>query len=87
MFVDFGQLTISGIYALNAQSQCLFLLFEQELHVHVTYGFSDHVERLVLGIQSLEPLLFYFLPFVLHIGSEYLEFLHHHSFHKFLKIL
>ena len=38
----------------------LFLLLEEELDVHATYGISDHVEHLVLQIQSRVPPFFDF---------------------------
>ena len=63
------------------------LLLEEELDVHATYGFFDHVERLVLRIQSLLPHFFHFLPFVLRIDSEYLEILASSQLRNLLKIL
>ena len=42
----------------------LFLLLEEELDVHATCGFFDHVKRLVLRIQSHAPPFFHVLPFI-----------------------
>ena len=47
-----------------------------QIYIYIyIYGFSDHVKLLVLRIPSLAQPSFHFLPFVLHIESEYLEFL------------
>ena len=71
----------------SSRTVFLFLLLEGELDVHATCGFFDHVERLVLRIQALVPLIFHFLPFVLHIDSEYLGILASSQLPNCLKIL
>ena len=65
----------------------LFLLLEEELDAHATYGFIDHVRRLVLQIRSFVPPFFHFVPIVLHIDSEYFEILASLLVRNFPKIL
>ena len=48
-----------------------FLLLEEELDVHVSYDFFDHVEQLALRIHSPDYYLFHFLPILLQIDFEY----------------
>ena len=61
----------------------LFLLLEEELDVHATYGFFHHAEHLELRIQSIVPPFFHVLTIVLHMSLNTLKFLHHHNFVMF----
>ena len=65
----------------------LFLSLEEELDVHATYGFFDHVQHLVLQVQSLVPPSSRFLPIVLCIDSECIEILASSKSRAVLKIL
>ena len=53
----------------------VFVLLDEELVVHARYGLRDHVERLVLRIQSPVPLFFHVLLSVLQNDSENLDIL------------
>ena len=57
-----------------------FLLLEEELDDHATKSFFDHVEHLVLRIQSLVPPFFHVLPIVIHMSLNTLNFVNHHNF-------